>query len=88
MTNESRYSDAIRSAFLPSSVAEVDRLRAENAKLAAEVAQLDAICRWNRERMPTRIDDEFGIPIGGRGCEHPSLTGDRCDACGWKDADR
>ena len=62
----------------------VERLLA--ARLA-EVAQLDAICRWNREHVATVVDEEFGLRIGGMACEHPSLTGDRCDACGWK-ADR
>lgn len=58
---------------------EVDRLR-------AEVAQLDAICRWNRGRVASEYDEEFGMWVGGLDCEHPSLTGDRCDACGWKQA--
>ena len=59
----------------------------ETQRLRAEVAQLDAICRWNREHVATVVDEEFGLRIGGMACEHPSLTGDRCDACGWK-ADR
>lgn len=55
---------------------EVDQLR-------REVAQLDAISRSNREHVTTVVDEEFGFRVGGMGCEHPSLTGDRCDACGW-----
>lgn len=57
----------------------LDRLRDENA-------QLDAICRWNREHVATVVDEEFGLRVGGMACEHPCLTGDRCDACGWTQA--
>lgn len=60
-------------------VAEVRRLRAENARL-------DAILWALNEHTPTIVDDEFGFRLLGRGCEHPSLTGDRCDACGWTQA--
>lgn len=60
------------------------QVESERDALRAEVAQLDAVCRWNRSQMATIVDDEFGVRIGGPDCEHPTLTGDRCDACGWK----
>jgi hypothetical protein len=83
------YTDAMRRHFgIPSApqTQELDaigRLCDEVDRLRAEVAQLDAICRWNREHVTTVVDEEFGFRVGGMGCEHPSLTGDRCDACGW-----
>lgn len=58
-------------------------LVADNKRLRAEVAHLDAICWALNERTTTVVDAEFGFRVGGRACEHPSLTGDRCDACGW-----
>ena len=61
-------------------------LVAEVRDLRVEVAQLDAICRWNALRLDTYRDPESGFRVGGLGCEHPSLTGDRCDACGWTEA--
>lgn len=61
----------------------VEDLLPEVERLRAEVAQLDAVCRWNREHVATVVDEEFGLRIGGKACEHPSLTGGRCDVCGW-----
>lgn len=60
-------------------VAEVRRLRADNARL-------DAICWVLNQHTPTVVDAEFGFRLFGRACEHPSRTGDRCDACGWTEA--
>ena len=54
----------------------------ERDALRAEVAHLDAVCAAMRAQVPTVVDDEFGLRIGGPDCEHPSLTGRRCDACG------
>lgn len=62
----------------------IDQLTAERDALRAEVAQLDAICAHMRSTALAEYDEEFGFYVGGPGCEHPSLTGDRCDACGWK----
>lgn len=59
-------------------------VEAERDALRAEVALLDAICAHQRSQYQPPIDDEFGLWAGGPLCEHPSLTGDRCDACGWK----
>ncbi len=60
------------------------KVEAERDALRREVSQLDAICAHMRANTPTVVDDEFGFAVGGPDCEHPSLTGDRCDACGWK----
>lgn len=72
--------------YVALTVAERDALVAEVRRLRAEVAQLDAICWALNERTPTTVDAEFGFRVGGRACEHPSLTGGRCDACGWTEA--
>ena len=56
----------------------------ETQQLRAEVAQLDAICAHMRFTALAEYDEEFSFYVGGPDCEHPSLTGDRCDACGWK----
>lgn len=61
-----------------------DRLIDEVDRLRAEVAQLDAICAAQRAQYQPPIDEEFGVWVGGLLCEHPSVTGDRCDACGEK----
>lgn len=65
------------------------RMLAQDAvldELRAEVARLDAICWTLNQHTPTVVDAEFGFRLFGRACEHPSLTGDRCDACGWTEA--
>lgn len=67
-------------------LAEADALVAEVRRLRAENARLDAICWALNQHTPTVVDEEFGFRLFGRACEHPSLTGDRCDACGWTDA--
>ena len=50
--------------------------------LGCPVVDLPAVNRQALTKVAWPVDDEFGI--GGPDCEHPSLTGDRCDACGWK----
>lgn len=61
-----------------------DSLIAEIRSLRAEITQLDRICAHQRHQYQPPMDEEFGCWVGGSLCEHPSVTGDRCDACGWK----